>query len=441
VDWSLTGQGRRYLANGNVPRRARSLLCCWLAVLAAALLAGCTGTSAAGATHGAGSAPRTVSSAALLATLRGDLDRYLATRGRAEHISAVALTVTFRGGQPAISMAAGTTWYGGGGPVSPGALWQIGSNTKAFTAVMLLQLEAEGKLSITDTLGKWLPQYPAWRGITIRQLLDMTSGIPDYTVPAFQAAVAAAYAHGTSFSAARVVGYVAGAVTGDVWNYSNTNYILAQMILQKVTHDSYADQLTKRIIIPLRLHALCDAPYTCPAADAARLPAGYFFDTTVANQEPPNPLASLLGRPVPPLALTYAQGSGSIVSSLPDMAAWDRALYQGQLLPPAQQRQLESLVSETTGRPIPATTPDPTGYGLGVQEVTTPSTGTVWNYEGETYGYRVLHLYFPRSGIIIAVAANSNVDPGNDDLGMLALSVYQALQKAGATRISTTPDL
>jgi D-alanyl-D-alanine carboxypeptidase len=343
--------------------------------------------------------------------------------------------VTFPGGQPAISLAAGTTRYGGGGPVSPGALWQIGSNTKAFTAVMLLQLEAEGKLSITDTLGTWLPQYPAWRDITIRQLLDMTSGIPDYLgQPAFQAAVAAAYAHGTSFSAARVVGYVAGAVTGDVWNYSNTNYILAQMIIQKVTHDSYADQLTKRIIIPLRLHALCYAPCTCPAADAARLPAGYFFDTP-----PPNPLVPLLGRPVPPLALTFAQGAGGIVSSLPDMAAWDRALYQGQLLPPAQQRQLESLVSETTGRPIPATTPDPAGYGLGVQEATTPSTGTVWDYEGETYGYRVLHLYFPRSGIIIAVAANSNVDQGNDDLGMLALSVYQALQKAGATRTSTTP--
>ena len=66
--------------------------------------------------------------------------------------------------------------------------------------------------------------------------------------------------------------------------------------------------------------------------------------------------------------------------------------------------------------------------------------GTVWDYEGETYGYRVLHLYFPRSGIIIAVAANSNVDSGNDDLGMLAMSAYQALQKAGATRTSTTPD-
>jgi hypothetical protein len=75
VDGSLTGQGRRYLASGTAPRRARSLLCCWLAVLAAALLAGCTGTSAAGAPHGAGTAASTVSSAALLATLRVELSR------------------------------------------------------------------------------------------------------------------------------------------------------------------------------------------------------------------------------------------------------------------------------------------------------------------------------------------------------------------------------
>jgi len=162
--------------------------------------------------------------------------------------------------------------------------------------VLLLQLEAEGKLSINDTLGKWLPQYPAWRNITIKQLLDMTSGIPDY---AGQPAYASAVAAGAGFSAARLVGYVAGAVTGDVWNYSDTNYILAQMVIEKVTHDTYADQLTRRIIIPLGLHNLCYAPYTCPAADATRMPAGYFFDATVANQVPPNPLAPLLGKPVP----------------------------------------------------------------------------------------------------------------------------------------------
>jgi D-alanyl-D-alanine carboxypeptidase len=417
-------------------RPGRSLICGSLAVLVVAGLSGCgaAGTGSAGGTRSAAGGSHAVSRAALAAVLRGDLTRYLADREQAEHISAVGLTITFRGNRPGISLAAGTTRYGGGGPVSPDALWQIGSNTKAFTAVMLLQLEAEGKLSITDTLGRWLPQYPAWRDVTIRQLLNMTSGIPDPgnddDLPGYQAFLSA-IATDADLSAAKVVSYVGTATTGDVWLYSNTNYILAQLILEKATHDTYGDQLAKRITVPLGLRSVCDAPATCPAADASQMPAGYFFNTEVADHEPPNPLASLLGKPVPPLNLTEFQGSGAIVSSLQDLAAWDRALYQGELLPPTQQRQLESLVSVTTGRPIAVTTPaDPLGYGLGVIQQTTPPLGTLWAYEGQTLGYRVLTLYFPKSGLIIALAANSQPVPDADDLFTLAGSVYQALQKA-----------
>lgn len=123
--------------------------------------------------------------------------------------------------------------------------------------------------------------------------------------------------------------------------------------------------------------------------------------------------------------------SASIVSSLADVTTWDRALYSGQLLPPRQQHQLESLVSEATGQPIASTTlADPTGYGLGVTQQTTTLTGTIWDYEGENFGYRVAHYYFPHSGMIIALAVNSAT--GNDDIGDLAGSVYQTLQNAGA---------
>ena len=155
----------------------------------------------------------------------------------------------------------------------------------------------------------------------------------------------------------------------------NTDYILAQMIIEKVTHDSYASQLTRRIIDPLRLRSTCLAPYTCRPSDAARRPAGYFY---IAGGPP-----SLLGQAMPPLALTWAQAAGGIVSSLADITTWDRALYTGQLLPPRQQHQLESLVSEATGQPIARTIlADPVGYGLGIQQVTSQQTGIVWDYEG-----------------------------------------------------------
>ena len=359
----------------------------------------------------------------LRTALRRDLSDYLTARRTAEHISAVSLRVTFPGSKPAIALAAGTTRYGGGPPVSTTALWEIGSNTKAFTAVILLQLEAEGRLSINDPLGKWLPQYPAWSHITIKQLLDMTSRIPDYLQqPAFAAAFAADPS--ARFTAAQLVSYVAGLPLGPQgWNYTNTDYILAQMIIEKVTRDSYADQLTRRIIMPLGLRSACLAPYTCPPSDAARMPAGYFYIAGV----PP----SLRGEAMPPLALTWAQAAGGIVSSLADMSAWDRDLYQGRVLPARQQQQLESLVSQATGQPIGTTTlADPAGYGLGIFQLTTAQTGTIWYYEGQAFGARVMNLYFPGSGMIIALAVNSST--GNDDLGDLAVSVYQALQQAGA---------
>ncbi len=392
------------------------------AAAAACALLTTAGMATAGAASASATPPRT-NSAALRAALHRDLSRYLTARRTAEHISADSLRVTFPGSRPAISLAAGTTRYDGGAPVSASALWQIGSNTKAFTAVILLQLEAEGQLSISDPIGKWLPQYPAWRRITIRQLLDMTSRIPDYLYqPAFDTTFAADPA--TRFTAARLVSYVAGLPLGPAgYHYTNTDYILAQMIIEKVTRDTYADQLSRRILTPLRLHTTCLAPYTCPPSDAAAMPAGYFY---IAGGPP-----SLLGKRMPPLALTWAQAAGGIVSSLADMTTWDRALYQGRLLPPRQQRQLESLVSEATGKPIRRTTAaDPAGYGLGVQQVFNPQTGIFWAYEGQAFGARVIHYFFPRTGLLIAVAANSSTT--NDDLANLAGAVYETLHHAGA---------
>jgi D-alanyl-D-alanine carboxypeptidase len=393
------------------------------AAVAVGALLGVTGMLSSSAASASASSPGG-SGTALRAALRADLSHYLSTRHKAEHISAVSLRVTYASGKPAVNLAAGTTRYTGGPPVPTSALWQVGSNTKAFTAVIVLQLEAEGKLSINDPLGRWLPQYRAWRDVTIKQLLNMTSRIPDYArQPTFDAALAKD--PGTRFTAAQLVSYAVGVpLAPKGYSYSDTNYILAQMIIARVTHDSYADQLTKRIITPLRLHDLCYAPYTCPRADAARMPAGYFFEAGA----PP-----LLGKPMPRLAITWTQAAGGIVSSLADLTTWERALYKGQELPPAQQRQLESLISETTGKPIRTTTAaDPEGFALGVTQLTYKPLGTVWWYRGGTLGYRVEHFYFPSSGLIIALAANSSVDNNNDDLFSTAVAVYQTLEKAGA---------
>jgi D-alanyl-D-alanine carboxypeptidase len=92
-------------------------------------------------------------------------------------------------------------------------------------------------------------------------------------------------------------------------------------------------------------------------------------------------------------------------------------------------------VSEATGEPIPTTTlADSVGFGLGVQQATSPQLGTEWDYIGGTLGHRVGHVYFPRSGIIIAFGVNSATDQDNEALGALEVSVYQTLQNAGAAQ-------
>jgi D-alanyl-D-alanine carboxypeptidase len=108
------------------------------------------------------------------------------------------------------------------------------------------------------------------------------------------------------------------------------------------------------------------------------------------------------------------------------MMVWGRALYGGRELPAPQQRELESLVSVTTSKPIrTVTAADPQGFGLGVLQVADPITGIIWAYQGGSLGFRVLHVYVPRTGLLMALAVNSNVDDGT--LPALADTLYQTL--------------
>src|SRR5215467_12195629 len=124
----------------------------------------------------AGTSPKIAAQAnsRLVSALQSDLATYLKTRGAKEHLSSLSIAVSYRPDQPTITVTSGTTAYGGPTPVTPTNLYQIGSNTKAFTAVAILQLEAQGKLSIDAPIGRYLPQYPAYAKLTLRRLLNMT---------------------------------------------------------------------------------------------------------------------------------------------------------------------------------------------------------------------------------------------------------------------------
>ena len=256
---------------------------------------------------------------ALNASLQKALAAYVATRAKAEHISAASLSVSLKGAEANIDLAAGTTKFPDqGAKATPGDLFQIGSITKSFTSVAILHLEAAGKLTIEDRLGKWLPQYPAWKDVTIRRLLDMTSPIPGYdNEPSIAAIMGNDPNH--RFTPEELVASVyphngkPKPVSG--WTYSNTNYILAQMIIEKAGGKSYAD-VVRELFDRVGMKNGYYQQYRYPASITDRMVSGYFF-----NHDPDAKLlAPLLGRDVKNYGVSWMQGAGGIVSSMEDVS-------------------------------------------------------------------------------------------------------------------------
>lgn len=368
----------------------------------------------------------------LPASLQHDLDQYLSARSKIEHISAISLSVRLHGQPQNINLTAGRTRYGGGGmPVTPDNLWQIGSNTKAFTAATILQLEAEGKLTIDQTVGRWLPQYPAWKNVTIRRLLDMTSGIPGYNlVPAWLRDYAKNPKR--NFTIAQLIAYVYPENNPNApppthgYDYSNTNYLLAELIIERASGHSYASELERRFLqsdIGLNDTYYSGTQYPRDVLD--RMVSGYSFGHDAA-------IAPLFGKDVRDDTVSWMRATGGIVSTPEDLTRWARALYTGPMLAPKQRAELLSLVSQKTGKPIAKTSlSDPGGFGLGVSQSTAREVGTVWFYQGETAGYRTYLVYFPRQDAVIAFGLNSAPDSKEDHGAKLLLAIYKTLHAAG----------
>jgi D-alanyl-D-alanine carboxypeptidase len=377
-------------------------------------------------------APRQAAAAddtALRASLQSVINAYLAAQAQNEHISTISLSVSLPGEAANINLTSGQRSWHSGGPVATDDLWQIGSNTKAFTAARLLQLEADGKLSIDQTIGMWLPQYPAWKNVTIRRLLNMTSGIEGYdNVPAMLRAFTTIHRRWTpeQLIAFSDPIYPGAPAPTHGWDYSNTNYLLAGLIIERVTGHRYGDELRTRFFEPLGLKNTFYSPNVYPQSVTDRMVSGYFENTGAGNEG----LQPLVGQDMRLCDMSWAGAAGGIVSTPEDVTRWVRALYNGDMLAPRQRRELMTIVSNKTGKPIATTTvADPTGFGLGVGQGTRATYGTYWYYQGETLGYRMIYVWFPKSDVVIAVGANSQ--PTKNHVGSLIDSIWAALHKAG----------
>ena len=222
------------------------------------------------------------------------LDAWLAARAPIEKVTGIAAYISFGQSGPAIEAFAGKVGRDPDSrPVNQDTLYQMASTSKSFTVAVILQLEAAGKLSIDDTLGQWLPEYPAWKDVTIRRLLNMTSGIPNYSETEW---MSKAWANEPmrAFTLKDLADAAYPSATNQLpmskgYHYSNTNYALG-MIAEKASGTSFRDLVHELVIEPHGLTSTFYEPSTYPDSVTKRLSHGYF-----ENDPTTNPNAKKLG--------------------------------------------------------------------------------------------------------------------------------------------------
>ncbi|MFF5673423.1 serine hydrolase domain-containing protein [Streptomyces hygroscopicus] len=350
------------------------------AVPAAATATGASATTATADASTAASADHRLTEA----ELRREVARTL------EDAGFIGITVEVRDGNRRTHARAGEAELNTGRPMPYGANYRAASVTKSFVATVVLQLVAEGRLALSDPVEKWLPGVVSGNGndgrlITVRNLLQHTSGVHNYDYSEDTGDSAEDFER-TRFDHVSPEQVVAGAMRHRPdfppapaddpepdWNYSNPGYVLAGMIIQKVTGRSWAQEVRDRIIRPLGLTG------TYEPGDDPRLKAPYahtyqrfpgsdsWTDTTFRN-------------------VSWGGAAGSLISTDRDLDRFFTALLRGRLLPPAQLAEMRRTVpvAEDFQVAFPHLR-----YGLGLMRQPLACGGYRWGHGGDLEGATV----------------------------------------------------
>ena len=285
------------------------------------------------------------------------------------------------------------TWNGASGvadtrtkrPVTPDLRHRVGSVTKAFTSAALIQQVGKGRVRLDAPVGRYLPKLikgERGRTVTVRMLLNHTSGIGDYIAGAFPSL--------TRNSGADLVRYRFRTLTptrlarlglaakptgapGEKWSYSNTNYILAGLILRKVTGENPARYITRNVIhrAGLRHTYFPHSPFiTGPHSRAYENLYGLF--------DPPKDFSVY--------NMSWAGTAGALVSTMGDLDRFYRALLRGRIVDRKGLAQMRRTVPEGAGTTA--------RYGLGIYTLKLPC-GTFWGHDGAVWGMGTLTLSTP----------------------------------------------
>lgn len=305
--------------------------------------------------------------------------------------------------------------------------FSVGSITKTFVAALILRLAEEGRLSLEDPVARWLPGLPATKvppTVTIRQLLDHTSGVYDYFSndlidPALTGAKRRIWTIPMDMVYVKKPYFPAGTD----WHYSNTNYIVLGQIAELAGGASVPAQLRARFIGPLRL---LTASYQ--GVELPRLPVAHAY-TFASGSATARPIDQSDGTRIAPFtSVTTAAGpAGSLAVSSWDLARWAQALYGGRVLQPDSLAAMTDVSAATLVGAKP--------YGLALQELTIDGWRSI-GHGGRLIGSQAVMRYFPDLGVSIAVTTNQwRTSP---DVVVRALAAI-ALPPAAAPTPSPSP--
>ena len=304
------------------------------------------------------------------------------------------IAVVVQRGDRAVLHRAGTANVATGVPIRASDSMRLASVAKAFSGAVALSLVAAGRLSLSDTVGRRLPGLPrAWSRVTLRELLQHTSGIPSYITEAFVKALAK-----SPHKAPRPVVLLSFAprrldfTPGSRYEYSNSDNIIVGLMVQAATGKSYERQLRERVFAPLGLKDT-----SLPRGTA--LPAPFVHGYKVA---PPHPPVDETHE----FAAGWAWASGGVVSTPRDANAFIRAYARGATTSPAAHR------AQFTFRPGSSDPPGPgrNSAGLAIFRYQT-RCGTVYGHTGNTSGYTQFAAATKNGSRSAVVSVNSQITP------------------------------
>ncbi|BAY81652.1 hypothetical protein NIES267_11290 [Calothrix parasitica NIES-267] len=286
------------------------------------------------------------------------------------------------------------SWFGASGvanlenntPLQPDDRFQIGSITKTFVATTVMQLVEEGKLSLEDTLTTWLPEsitadIPSAEEITLEQLLQHTSGVADYVDVLFTQAATNPGVFLTDWQPEELIDFIDGVeplfAPGESWQYSNTNFILAGLIVEAATGNNIADEIRTRILEPLNLENTF-------FAEEEEIPGGYVSGYWDFNQD--GTLDNITSA-----NLSWTWATGAMVSNTEDLDTFARSLFKGELLEPETLNKMLDTTPAIDNNNY-------SSYGLGVGTIESPNR--FWYiHRGQTLGYRSNMWYAPEDDL------------------------------------------